>query len=552
MPKLLGRVVVHPEVDTSCRDRSGLPVRLSSLLNPVGLVVALGAFALPDPAHAQIRESWLDGRMSEWYAAAARRAPGTWGIAIADQSGQVLWSVNEDQPLIPASTVKVLTTGFARSVLGGEARRPTRVVGKGHVDPATGEWVGRWGLELNGDPTLERAGAPGPTLYELAQQLKAAGVRRLSGPLTVTSANGSTATSYPSVWHPRHRGRLFAPLVGPVTLNENVVWFTVAPGAKIGHRARIVGLEPSGIGGLVTMRAVTRSGRRTRLSLQQRKDGGWVITGRIGIRGGARRLSAVAHNPKVVLNAVWAQALQRAGITWIKRGFPTAKALPEARVLAEVTSPPLDSVASEVNRRSLNIGAELMLRWAGGDGAPTRLMEHVNQVTGDPAGSYLVDGSGLSLADRVKPVTFTSYLARFPTTPAGRNFPQLLPANGTGTLRRLNSGLPGSGVVRAKTGTLANVSTVVGYLGRPGGVLLVSLMYNGGVPAQARQEQWRLFRMLGADGVIIPSDTFQPGQEAQFGGEEEPAADEAEAEADAESAPATAPEWWPAAPPAAH
>jgi D-Ala-D-Ala carboxypeptidase 3 (S13) family len=95
---------------------------------------------------------------------------------------------------------------------------------------------------------------------------------------------------------------------------------------------------------------------------------------------------------------------------------------------------------------------------------------------------------------------------KFPATAAGQNFPQLLPANGTGTLRRLNSGFPGEGVVRAKTGTLRTVSTLVGYLGRPEGTLVVSLMYNGSRPAAARRAQWALFRLLGANGVVIPAD----------------------------------------------
>ncbi len=71
----------------------------------------------------------LTSRLSTWYEATSRRAPGQWGIAVADESGRMLWSVNPDQPMVPASTVKLFTTGFARSVLGGAARRSTRVVG---------------------------------------------------------------------------------------------------------------------------------------------------------------------------------------------------------------------------------------------------------------------------------------------------------------------------------------------------------------------------------------------------------------------------------------
>jgi D-alanyl-D-alanine carboxypeptidase len=85
----------------------------------------------------------------------------------------------------------------------------------------------------------------------------------------------------------------------------------------------------------------------------------------------------------------------------------------------------------------------------------------------------------------------------------------LLPTNGSGTLRKLAKGLPGPGVVRAKTGTLGDVATLSGYLGRPDGVLLISLMYNGPRVSTARSEQWRLFRLLGADGVAIPQDTVE-------------------------------------------
>ena len=62
--------------------------------------------------------------LDSWYKRAKRRAPGEWGIAIADQTGRIIWSVAEDQPLLPASTVKLFTTGFARSELGGNARSP--------------------------------------------------------------------------------------------------------------------------------------------------------------------------------------------------------------------------------------------------------------------------------------------------------------------------------------------------------------------------------------------------------------------------------------------
>lgn len=486
------------------------------------ILIGLGtAFLVASPVSGRDRPKPgdLQATLETWFARASRRAPGTWGIAVASQDGKLLWAVEPTRPMVPASTVKLFTTGFARTVLGGDARRSTRFLGTGHVDPLSGAWVGDWALELNGDPTLERPMHGGPTLYELALQLKARGVRRLTGPLELVSASGTPDAVFPSAWDPRHQGRYFAPLVGNVVVNEGLVTFALGPGLAAGRPAVLRSEAPSGIGSLVDIRARTVAGRSARLRVQKAPNGRFVVTGTIGTRSGYRWFTLTAHDPRAVVAAIWARALAEAGIEWDPRAEREQPAFPLARpvVLAQVSSSPFDSIAMEVNRRSVNIGAELLLRWAGGLQHPAeRLTEHVREVTGDVVGLRLLDGSGLSHQDRVTPLTFISYLARFPLSPAGRGFPMLLPTNGSGTLRRLGIGMPGPGIVRAKTGTLGDVATVVGYLGRPEGVLLISLMYNGPRVYTARQEQWKLFRLLGAEGVLIPEDSLAVG--TQLGG----------------------------------
>jgi D-alanyl-D-alanine carboxypeptidase/D-alanyl-D-alanine-endopeptidase (penicillin-binding protein 4) len=475
-------------------------------MNRLPSLVLCALLALPVALSAQ--DAPIGPELDAWLARAKRTAPGKWGVVIADQTGRILWSVNGADPMVPASTVKLLTTGFARTVVGSEARRATRVVGSGRVNPLTGTWEGRWALELNGDVTLERRDRTGPSLADLAQQLSIIGVRRLVGPLTVTTSVGEPRSSYPAAWDDRHRGRIFAPPVGPITLNENLVELTVGPGAKLGARAVVVGDAPAGVGALVTMTAKTVSGRRSSLRMSAQQNGRWLISGRIGSRANPRRLTAVANDPTAVLEAAWEHAVASAGITW-SHASSIGSAEPGARrVLAEIVSQTFDSVAHEINTRSLNIGAELLLLWGGGvDRAADRLMQHVLAVTGLAEGVTLHDGSGLSSDDRVSPFVFTSYLAKFPLTPGGKNFPLLLPANGSGTLRRLAAGLPGPGVVRAKTGTLSNASTLVGYLGRSSGTLLIAAMYNGHRVYAAKQAEWTLFRLLGANGIVVPLET---------------------------------------------
>jgi D-alanyl-D-alanine carboxypeptidase/D-alanyl-D-alanine-endopeptidase (penicillin-binding protein 4) len=444
-------------------------------------------------------------RLDDWYRRTAERtAGGEWGIAIGTMDGRVLWSVSPELELIPASTTKVFTTGFSRTTMGGSGRIATRVIGEGYLEPATGRWLGTWALELGGDPTLERAGRSGPTLRELAQQLRSRGITTLTGPLALTSRTGPAASLYPSTWSSDFEGQLYAPPVGPVTLHENTISLTFRPGRDVGSPPGLVSAYPDGVARMVRIAATTVGGSRSRLFLRADPDGGWTLDGTVGIDRRVAGLSAVAHDPSQLLVAVWAAALDRAGIRWIGGGGPVTLAPPRAEVLAQVESAPLDSVAMEINRRSLNIGAELLLQWAAGSqrNGPSLLTAHVRQVVGPMARVHLVDGSGLSEDNRMSPLTQMLYLARLPQLPGHQRFPLLLPANGTGTLRRLRYGMS-RGVVHAKTGTLDDVATLTGYLGRPDGVLVISLMYNGRRTGSARAAEWELFRLLGAEGVDL-------------------------------------------------
>ncbi len=453
--------------------------------------------------------------VDDWYRKTSdRTGDGEWGIAIGTMGGRVLWSVNSQLLLIPASTAKLFTVGFSRARAGGGARISTRIIGRGSLDSTSGRWRGSWQLELGGDPTLERSGREGPTLRELARQLRARGITQLEGALALTSRTGPAASRYPAVWSAEFVGQLYAPPVGPVTLHENTISLTFRPGQDVGSPPTLVSAYPAGVDRLVRMSATTVGGSRRRLVLTADPDGGWTLGGTIGIGSRAAGISAVAHEPASVLGYAWAAALDRAGIQWVNRSSPPVVGPGVPGVLAKVESAPFDSVAVEINRRSLNIGAELVLQWAAASqtSGPSLLNQHVRDVVGPQAQIRLVDGSGLSELDRVSPMTQMLYLARYPQLRGAERYPLLLPANGIGTLRGLRYGM-GKGVVHAKTGTLDRVATLAGYLGRPDGVLVISLMYNGRRTHAARAAEWELFRLLGAEGVNLSG-----ALETQMGG----------------------------------
>jgi serine-type D-Ala-D-Ala carboxypeptidase/endopeptidase (penicillin-binding protein 4) len=477
-------------------------------------ISALLTAATTAPAAAQAVPAETARAIEAWYAQAQRAAPGEWGVVILTAEGRLVWAANPNEPLIPASTAKIFTTAYALSVLGGDARLSTRVLGTGYVDRA-GRWVGPWGLELNGDPTLDRAAGGGPSLRALAVQLRAMGIRELHGPLTITSMTGSTATTVPAAWDDRYRGQLYAPPVGAVSLHENVMSFTVRPGGRLGAPPEVVWAVPAGWEALVRMDARTVSGSRTRLRLEPYPDGSWALTGEIGQWARPAGFASIPARPELVLEHAWAAALDRQGIRW-ERTTP-APALGNERMvpLAQVRSATLDSIASEVNRRSINIGAETLLRWATRGVGPDPVSAHVREIVGPTARIHLVDGSGLSPRDRVAPLTQALYLVRAPRSTKLAALPLLLPRNGSGTLRSMRRAVP-PGAMRAKTGTLDNVAALAGYLGRRDGVLAVSAIYNGRRTGAAKNAQWELFRILGADGV----DLAAAASRTQLGGEE--------------------------------
>ena len=99
---------------------------LARLTLALTLVGSLQGYALP--LQAQTDAQWLADRMSSWYQRAQRTSPGEWGIAVADQSGRMLWSVKPDQPLEAAAEALA-----AFGVAGEDAAREAKGPGSFHV-----------------------------------------------------------------------------------------------------------------------------------------------------------------------------------------------------------------------------------------------------------------------------------------------------------------------------------------------------------------------------------------------------------------------------------
>ncbi|MCZ4513954.1 D-alanyl-D-alanine carboxypeptidase/D-alanyl-D-alanine-endopeptidase [Streptomyces sp. ActVer] len=160
-----------------------------------------------------------------------------------------------------------------------------------------------------------------------------------------------------------------------------------------------------------------------------------------------------------------------------------SKATDRAKALATVTSPPLSALVERMLTNSDNDIAEALARQtavaadepASFKGGGTAVRKQLKKLGLPLKGAQFADGSGLDRADKLTADLLTALLAKAadPAHPELRAALTGLPVAGfTGTLSTRYAGQPGTGLVRAKTGTLTGVHTLAGTVVDTDGHLL--------------------------------------------------------------------------------
>ena len=180
----------------------------------------------------------------------------------------------------------------------------------------------------------------------------------------------------------------------------------------------------------------------------------------------------LARQPALAAAGRFRQLLRRHGITSRSAGLGRAPAY--AFGLAQVESAPLPEVLEEMGVDSDNFVAELVLKeigaeasGAGTTAAGVAVALRDLAAAGVPlAGVRMLDGSGLSLDDRLTARALTTLLVVVWDDPdLGRAFFASLPIAGvSGTLEDRMERAPARGAVRAKTGTTNRASALSGYV----------------------------------------------------------------------------------------
>lgn len=404
-----------------------------------------------------------------------------WFISVRDlDTGEQLVSLNADKFVEPGSVVKTYSMGAGWQHFGPDHRLVTPVKRDGRLvhGRLTGDLilVGKGDLTMGGrtkpngqvDYTnLDHNDAnklPGVTLTpqnpltglnRLARQVKASGVRRVSGDVVVDDRLFKTF-------------RLENLPVTPIVINNNLIDLTSTP-TKPGKRASVV-MRPKVRPWKVTTRVKTvAAGKPTGIAVSSPSRGRILLTGQIAADSDPAVNVYAFRDPARYARTAFIAALRRAGVRVDAkavaanpvRRLASKRAVTAFPTVARLRSLPLAQEATYVLKVSYNRGAQTMicrLAVAAGstdcDDGMAKAARIWRQAGLDTAGAVLHDGSGLTgnLITGDNQVDLQTIMARRPDAAAWRS---TLPIMGVdGSLAFVQPGGPATGKIFAKTGTL--------------------------------------------------------------------------------------------------
>ncbi len=184
-----------------------------------------------------------------------------------------------------------------------------------------------------------------------------------------------------------------------------------------------------------------------------------------------------------------------------------------ATPLARVESPPLSTLLGLTLPPSDNFFAETLVKDLGarfgGHGTTAAGAAVVRRTIAASFGLHprVVDGSGLSPADKTSPYEVTDLLAGLEPTPLGSVLrSDLAVAGRSGTLLKRMRHTAAAGRCQAKTGTLTGVSNLAGYCETHNGQLLVFAFFTDGIETEAAHTIQDHMTITLANSLISPAE----------------------------------------------
>lgn len=448
------------------------------------------------------------------------------GICARKADGTPIVEVNSKTMMMPASNMKLITTGAALHALGKDWQFETSLGYDGVIEDGT--LRGDLYIIGGGDPTLGSKDSIAVEMEVTFAQweaiIRANGINRIEGRIIGDGRWFEGMAEEPS-WLLEDVGTYFGSGATGLMFYENTQSFAVSAGAAVGDSVNISPSFPE----------VPWMEFRYNCSTGEKGTGDKLymyatdlakvaeIRGTFGVDRAAKRLDCANKFPELTCAYYFRNHLNTNGIECTGEavdleGIAAADSL---EVLGSTFSPTLDRIVFETNHASNNLYAETLMRTLGkrmtGHGGYDSSYVALNSVLESLAvdtskGARIKDGSGLSRQNYISADFICRFLQAMTKSPAYAPFLASLPIpGGNGTMQYNMSGQPSSlrNRIKVKSGSMNGVRCYSGYIlpsiksggqadGLPADTIVFSILVNNctSSTAQVRSLMDRMMAVL--------------------------------------------------------
>jgi D-alanyl-D-alanine carboxypeptidase/D-alanyl-D-alanine-endopeptidase (penicillin-binding protein 4) len=406
-----------------------------------------------------------------------------WGLCVLDaKSGKTISEYNSQASLTPASTLKVVTTAAALSILGPGFRYETTLEYDGTLDTVTGILKGNVYIRGGGDPSLgsELFRVKNDTLVtdKWAMLLKAKGIRQVDGAV-IGDAEVFEDEMIPSTWIWGDIGNYFGAGASGLTFMDNKYTAFFKSGTA-GDTTSITKISPE-VPGLYLRNMVTSGGSGDNAFIYGAPyDFSRYVTGTVPAGRMNYEVDGSIPDPPLFCAQMLEVAMKREGIT-LAHSATTVRQLKfdgqykkgKRSVIDTHYSPTLDKIVYYTNLKSNNLFAEHLMKtiaWKktgyGTDTAgKTAILNYWSSKGIDTKGLYMTDGCGLSRANTITAAQLAGMLRAAKGESYFNPFYASLPVAGrSGSLGSLCVGTCAENNLHAKSGYINRVRSYAGYV----------------------------------------------------------------------------------------
>lgn len=438
------------------------------------------------------------------------------GVLAVRMNGDTVACVNPSRKLVPASNMKLISTGVALNSIGGDYRFKTSLAYSGVIRDSV--LVGDLYIVGGGDPTTGSKTGDAEPLTRLfghwAEIVRKAGIKRIDGCVVGDPRIYNPQTSESNGWSYEDIGNKDG--AGPRGLNffENHQNFYVTPGASVGSTPFVRPRYPDTPWMSYAVSAVTSAPGTKNTLYYVNSDFGPIgdIRGEFPIDRKGYTLECSNKFGAITCAFHFYKFLYAKGITASGYAdvspegqlrtepvsgvnYRKAAASGELRQIGETWSEPLREIVADANKESNNFYAETIMHLIGyklsGKSDYDSCIdaceaEFVKMGVKKGKLCTVYDGSGLSRKNYVAPEFFVNFLKAMTRSRAWNDYLYSLPRPGEkkGTLENRFSKYPDDlkNRVRCKTGSMNGVRCYSGYIlpsdGNPSNMIVFSVMSN--------------------------------------------------------------------------